>query len=444
MTSEACQPDVLDILAVGCGPFNLGLLALASTVEHLDVLALDAADDMRWHPGLMFDDARLQVNFLADLVSLVEPAHPLSFLSYLKDADRMYPFYIRERFHMSRKEYEAYLRWAVGKLDTIRFRHRVERVIWDDHGDVFRVLVHGPEGQIAFRARHLVLGVGTEPWMPDFLQGLPADRCLHTSEFLHRQQDVARARRVTVVGSGQSGGEVVLDLLRRDPEAKRGLAWLTRTESFAPLDYTKLVLEMTTPAYVAYFHGLPEATRDDLVRRQWRHYKGVSTDTLEEIHDQLYARSVEHGTAAVDFRCGVAIEDADVAAGVVLHCHHRDEDRRFLHETDLVVAATGYKHRPMPFLAPVEHMLVRDEAGRLDLCLDHSVKSDTVGHRIFVVNADLHTHGVAAPDLGICAWRNATILNQVAGREVFRLPRNTAFTTFPAEEAAAVSEELAC
>jgi lysine N6-hydroxylase len=58
------------------------------------------------------------------------------------------------------------------------------------------------------------------------------------------------------------------------------------------------------------------------------------------------------------------------------------------------------------------------------------VASDALEGRLFVANADLHSHGVAAPDLGIGAIRNATILNSVAGREVYRLPKSTAFTSF--------------
>ncbi len=65
--------------------------------------------------------------------------------------------------------------------------------------------------------------------------------------------------------------------------------------------------------------------------------------------------------------------------------------------------------------------------------LDHSIELDpAVSGRVFVANADLHSHGVAAPDLGIGAYRNATILNAVTGREVYRLPKNTAFTSFAA------------
>jgi lysine N6-hydroxylase len=416
---------VHDIVAIGCGPFNLGLAALAHTVD-VDVLVLDERPELRWHPGLMFDDALLQVSFLADLVTLVDPTHPLSFLAYLRDADRMYPFYVREQFQPTRREYQDYLRWAVSRVDSVRFGHRVRAVRWDG---VFEVDVRRADGdEFRCTARNLVLGVGTEPFVPPTLAGLPAERLLHSGEYLHRQSDVDAAGRVTVVGSGQSGAEVVLDLLRRNA----AVSWLTRTESFTPLDYTKLVLEMTTPAYVRYFHGLPQATRDALVAQQWRHYKGISAETLEQIHDVLYRREFEPDGAPVELRNAVAVEGSWVDGdGVVLECVQSDTGRRFEHRTDVVVAATGYRHPEPHFLQPLEPLLRRDDRGRYRVRLDHSVELDpSVSGQIFVANADLHSHGVAAPDLGIGAYRNATILNTVAGRELYRLPKNTAFTTF--------------
>ncbi|MDI5788726.1 hypothetical protein PO124_10905 [Bacillus licheniformis] len=38
---------------------------------------------------------------------------------------------------------------------------------------------------------------------------------------------------------------------------------------------------------------------------------------------------------------------------------------------------------------------------------------------IFYSNGELHTHGVGAPDLGLGAYRNSVIINQLAGREVY-------------------------
>jgi lysine N6-hydroxylase len=59
------------------------------------------------------------------------------------------------------------------------------------------------------------------------------------------------------------------------------------------------------------------------------------------------------------------------------------------------------------------------------MVLDPSVQGS-----VYVQNAERHTHGVGAPDLGLAAWRSAVILNSLMGREVYPLPRRTAFTTF--------------
>jgi lysine N6-hydroxylase len=423
-----------DLIAIGCGPFNLGLAALASTLPGLKLAVFEKQPELRWHPGLLFEDAQLQLSFLADLVTLVEPTHPLSFLAYLRDMDRMYAFFIRERFHPTRAEYEHYLRWAASKLSSLHFSRRVESARWDARRQQFVIEAAGTDGarQRAY-ARDLVLGIGSEPYLPDGLRGLPSESCLHSADYLHRHQSLESAAHVTVVGSGQSAAECVLDLLRRNLNGGPAISWLTRARSFAPLDYTKLVLEMTTPEYVRYFHGLPPEVRERLVREQWQHYKGISAETLEQIHDLLYRRELRSELAPVELRCGVSVESAalDARGALLLDCTHHDTGTRFERGTALVVAATGYRARRADFLGPIEPLVRRDALGRYRVCLDYSVELDpTVTGRIFVANAELHTHGVATPDLGIGAYRSATILTTVCGREVYRLPRRTAFTSF--------------
>jgi lysine N6-hydroxylase len=413
-----------DVIAIGCGPFNLGLAALASGTD-LELAVLDSRPEFTWHRGLMFDDAMLQVSFLADLVSLVEPAHHLSFLSYLRDNDRLYQFYVREKFHPTRQEYETYLRWCAAQLESLHFGHHVRSATWN--GSAFELTVERGDAVETFEARHLVVGVGTDPFIPAALSGLPSERFLHSADYLFRRDDLLRAGRVTVVGSGQSGAECTLDLLRANGPA---VSWLTRTPAFTPLDYSKLVLEMTTPSYVDYFHALDEPARDRLVKDQWRHYKGISSETLEAIHEVLYARDVS--SAPVELQVGVSVVSAVTRAdGIELTMHHTDSGKTFQHLADVVVAATGYRNRALPFLTSLDDQIRRDAAGRWIINRNHSVQTtDELAGRIFVANADLHSHGVAAPDLGIGAIRNATILNSIAGREVFRLPKSTAFTTF--------------
>jgi lysine N6-hydroxylase len=433
--SRAKDVDAMhDVVAIGCGPFNLGLAALASRIEGLDLAAFEARPELLWHPGLMFDDAMFQLSFLADLVTLVDPTHPLSFLAYLRDVDRLYPFFIREEFHPTRREYEDYLRWVVSKLSVLRFSHRVESVHWDDGRSRFAVQVARTNGdRVCVLAKDLVIGIGTEPALPEALAGIPQPKLLHSADYLNRRLDVERAQHVTVIGSGQSAAEIVLDLLRRNLEGGPAFTWVTRTRSFAPLDYSKLVLEMTTPAYIRYFHNLPQDVKDRLNVEQWQHYKGISTKTLDQIHDLLYQRELKAGLASVELRCGVAVESAALRSSgdVALVCRQTDTGAVFEQATSLVVSATGYRERRPSFLGPIESLLQRDPQGRYRVRLDYSVELDeSVSGKIFVANAELHSHGVATPDLGVCAYRNATILNAITGREVYRLPRRTAFTSF--------------
>jgi len=428
--------ETVDILAVGCGPFNLGLAALASTVQDTDVVVVDSGDQFRWHPGLMFDDAKLQVSFLSDLVSLVDPTHPLSFLGYLADVDRLYPFLVREQFFPTRREYEAYLLWVVDRLPSLRFGTTVEEIRWDDERDLFEVSVTAGGVNSVIRAGHVVVGVGTEPAIPTEL-ATTSPALVHSSRYLYHQDTAHAAGAVTVVGSGQSGAEIVVDLLEANLRGGPTVQWWTRTPWFAPLDFTRLSLEMTTPGYMDYFHSLPEATRDEVRAGHWQFHKGISTDTLDRLHDLLYRRQLKEKLAPVRLRNGVAVEGIEEQPDGRLRIRgrHSDTGAPLSHTADLVIAATGYRPRRQDFLAPLDSRIRRDSRGRPIIRADHAVETDdALTDRLFVANADAHSHGVSAPNLDIGAVRNAKILNAVRGREVYRLQRNTAFTTFGVTE----------
>ncbi len=112
---------IYDIIGIGIGPFNLGLAALLEPVESISALFLDQAEGFDWHPGLMLDNATLQVPFMADLVTMADPKSKYSFLNFLKETDRLYKFYIREDFFILRKEYNLYCQWAADQLQSCLF-----------------------------------------------------------------------------------------------------------------------------------------------------------------------------------------------------------------------------------------------------------------------------------------------------------------------------------
>ena len=115
-----------DLVGIGIGPFNLSLAALAQPLTALDAVFYEQRPAFGWHPGLLIDGATIQVPFLADLVTLADPASPWSFLNYLKTRERLFPFYFAEKFHIQRAEYDAYCRWVSERLPGLHFGHQVD------------------------------------------------------------------------------------------------------------------------------------------------------------------------------------------------------------------------------------------------------------------------------------------------------------------------------
>lgn len=415
-----------DFVGIGLGPFNLGLAALTEPVPDLDGVFLEARGCFDWHPGMMLPDATLQVPFLADLVTMADPTSPYSFLSFLKQTGRLYPFYIRESFHPLRREYNQYCRWVADRLSSVRFGRAVERV---EHDGRTYVVTCG-NGEI-YRAPRLVLGTGTTPYVPDALAavtGAGEGPAVHSAHYLDARATLQAQRSITIVGSGQSAAEICLDLLDGIDEHGYELTWVTRSPRFFPMEYTKLTLEMTSPEYTRYFQTLPDPVRAGLLREQRHLYKGISGDLVDAIYDRLYARSVSGGTA-ITLLTAAEVVDARVDGGrYLLGLSHTESGESYRIRTDALVLATGYRAAVPEFLRPVRHRIRWDGRGRYAASQTYAV--DLTGQEIFVQNGEEHTHGFVAPDLGMGAYRNSVIVRELAGREVYPVEERVAFQEF--------------
>lgn len=428
MSATTTSGTVHDFVAIGLGPFNLGLACLADPVDDLDGVVLEARDGFSWHPGMMLDDATLQVPFMADLVTMADPTSRFSFLAFLKATGRLYPFYIRESFYPLRAEYDAYCRWAADQLPGVRFGRRVEHVTFDAADDVYVVRARTGQGTETYRTRRLVLGTGTTPHVPDAVQGLDGP-VLHSADYLDRKAWLQQQDSITIVGSGQSAAEVYRDLL--DGVGPYRLTWLTRSPRFFPMEYTKLTLEMTSPEYTRYFHELPIEQRARLGQDHKQLYKGISGDLVDDIFDTLYRLSVG-GPVATELRAGVALTAATwdpTDERYRLDLEHVETATPFSLDTAGLVLATGYRPLVPGFVEPIRDRLRWDARGRYDVSLGYTIDDE---ERVFVQNAEEHTHGLVAPDLGMGAFRSATIINAMCGREVYAVEENIAFQTFGA------------
>jgi lysine N6-hydroxylase len=414
-----------DFVGIGLGPFNLGLACLTEPIDELDGVFLESKPDFEWHAGMFLDGAHLQTPFMSDLVTLADPTSPYSFLNYLKEKGRLYSFYIRENFYPLRVEYDDYCRWAANKLSSVRFSTTVTDVTYEDE----LYVVH-TEGGDTYRARHLVLGTGTVPFVPEACRGLDGD-FFHNAHYMHRKAELQAKKSITIVGSGQSAAEIYYELLAEIDVHGYQLNWVTRSPRFFPLEYTKLTLEMTSPDYIDYFRALPEETRYRLEKQQKGLFKGINSELIDSIFDLLYQKNVSLGGRPVPTRLltNSSLNTATYEDGLyTLGLRQEEQAKDFEIQTEGLVLATGYHYQPPAFLDPIRDRIRRDSHGRFDVARNYAI--DTTGRGIFLQNAGVHTHSITSPDLGMGAYRNSCIIRELLGTEYYPVEKTIAFQEF--------------
>lgn len=423
MTARPEAPETTyDFVGVGLGPFNLGLACLTEPIAELNGVFLESKPDFEWHAGMFLDGAHLQTPFMSDLVTLADPTSPYSFLNYLKEKGRLYSFYIRENFYPLRVEYDDYCRWAASKLSSIRFSTTVTEVTYENELYVVRTT----DGD-TYRARRLVLGTGTPPYIPDACRGLAGD-FIHNSRYVQNRAELTKKKSITLVGSGQSAAEIYYDLLGEIDVHGYQLNWVTRSPRFFPLEYTKLTLEMTSPEYIDYFRALPEATRYRLTAEQKGLFKGIDGDLINEIFDLLYQKNLG-GPVPTRLLTNSALTDARYQDGTyTLAFRQEEQGEDFELRSDGLILATGYKYVEPEFLKPVRDRLRYDAQGNFDVARNYAI--DVTGQGVFLQNAGVHTHSITSPDLGMGAYRNSYIIRELLGREYYPVEKTIAFQEF--------------
>ena len=407
----------LGLAGVGVGPFNLSLAALLSPLGDLRWRFFERRPSFEWQAGMMLPGTRMQTSFLKDLVTPVDPTNRYGFLSYLVQKGRFYRFLNAEFSRVRRVEFADYMRWVAEQIPQLEFGAEVRDVVFD--GDAF---VLGFEHRAPVRSRHLVLGTGASPLVPAWAEHHLGGTCFHSGGYMRSDLSLI-GQRVLVVGGGQSGAEVFLDVCSGRRGQPSHVTWVSRRPNLEPLDETAFVNEYFTPDYVAQFHRLPEARRAALVESQKLAGDGVSPHTLTELSQLLYEndflRSERHNFRILTQR---EVRDMQRGGGAFRVEMHNGFDHT--HESlvaDVVVLATGYRYKLPACLAGISKLLDRDRNGHLRLIEDYrAVWAGPERNRIYVQNGGRYSHGIPDPQLSLAAWRAAVIVNSVAGRELYR------------------------
>ena len=464
---------MLDIIGIGVGPFNLSLAALLTKTD-VTAKFFEQKAEFNWHKSMILPSTTLQVPFMADLVTLIDPTSPYSFLNYLHTQHRLLKFYFLEEFKIYRKEYNHYCQWVAEQLDSLSFDAAVIDVVFDDTNDGFVVTVSEQGTQNTYHAKNLVIGTGTQATLPPSLQDVAKqapNRCMHTAHFadnfdldslnasslnLNSTKTKGKLTKILVLGSGQSSAEVYRTLFDKqfdgddsaNDDPKFQLDWMTRSAGFFPMEYSPLGLEHFSPAYTDYFYDLDSVIKPQVTAKQDLLYKGMGFETIRDIYHRLYERSITnqdlHSTLlsnceVVEATLTTMLEVTEPTDTIKLVGRQREQNQDFTAEYDCVIAGTGYRYGLPECLNTLLPSIAHDEFEQPIIDRDYTLKyvltdqkDNATDGKIFVQNQEVHTHGVGAPDLGLGAYRAGCIVNQLTGEQTYDTDALKVFQNFGA------------
>ncbi|MEI8595574.1 lysine N(6)-hydroxylase/L-ornithine N(5)-oxygenase family protein [Photobacterium sp. Hal280] len=405
----------LDLAGVGVGPFNLSVAALIDSKTELNACFFEGRESFSWHPGLLLDNTNMQTMFLKDLVTAVDPQNPYSFLSYLVDQKKFYRFLSAELSCISRHEFSDYLAWTAHQLSNVMFSSRVENIEYT--GEAFEIETNNG----SYLAKNLCIGTGKVPFIPDCAKPHISDKVFHAAEMGLRDRDFT-GKRVMVVGGGQSGADIFLNVLNGKWGKAKSLDWLSRRSNFQPLDEAAFTNEFFTPEYVETFLDLDPSVKQSEIDAQKLTSDGVTQAALLAIYRELYYRfdvlKEDKWVRLLPHRTVSAVDNQP--GGFSIQSLNALSQQVEAHEADIIILATGFSSPYPQCLKSILPLLELDEKGRYGMMPNFELKwKGSADNKIFAVNAGMHSHGIAEPQLSLMAWRSARIINQLCQKSVF-------------------------
>lgn len=417
----------LDLVGIGFGPANLSLAITNREAGYpLNCRYIDSKNGFSWHPGMLLSTSRLQVAFLKDLVTIVNPKSHYTFVNYLHEQNRLNEFINLRTFYPTRIEYDRYYRWVAQQFrEEVDYQSRVTRISPVEQNGRIRSLMleitskNNPQ-QEYIETKGISVALGGEPRVPKSLTTSIDNGICHSGDTLHmlnRQfNDIRRAYRFVVVGSGQTAADVFYYLINTYPNADITLA--TRGFGIKPQDDTHMVNELFFPEAVDMWYDMPEPLKSQMMERHKDvTHSAADIDLLEPIYDALYTDRVTQANRLHQRRFHELVSASVCDHEVHLTFDELTRGDRIDLSADGVILATGYdRSTPLPLLSELEPWLHQNDTGYV-IDREYAIASDeSFEPRIYVPGYSEQTHGFTETLLSILPVRSQEILHDAHTR----------------------------
>jgi L-ornithine N5-oxygenase len=422
--------DVLDIIGIGFGPSNLGLAIAVD--EHnraggppLSATFIERQPTFGWHRGMLLDDATMQVSFLKDLVTMRNPVSDFSFLSYLRERDRLIEFINHKVLFPLRIEFHDYLDWVAERLASYVTYGRtvVDVVPVVDDGTVVAFDVVSDDGSGARttrRGRNVVVAVGLSPSLPPGTTLGP--RIWHNLDLLPRVAAFARdpePRRFVVVGAGQSAAECVAYL--HDEFASAEVCSVYARFGYAPADDSPFANRIFDPDAVDMYFGADEPVKRMLFDyHRNTNYSVVDGELIEELYRREYQERVKGARRLRMMNASRVVEVDDSGDTLKVSVQAMPTGEVEILDTDVLVYATGYRPGDaVRLLGRAGDLVERRPDGAPTVHRDYRLGLQAPSlASVYVQGGTEHSHGISSSLLSNVAIRTGEIVESVAGRRM--------------------------
>lgn len=410
---------IYDLIGIGFGPSNIALaIALEEQKQvghHTESFFIEKQPSFAWHANMMLDNAHMQVSFLKDLVTMRNPASHFTFINYLHQKNRLQDFINLKTFFPSRREFNDYLAWAAAHFDhCCAYGEEVIEVLPEKLGDevsLLRVRSRDHTQTVHERlTRSLVISIGGHPRIPDCFTSLKGDtRVFHSNHYLKEITQHKHAKKIAVVGAGQSASEIFMDLHHRSDTTQIDL--IMRARSIKPSDDSPFVNEIFNTDFTDYVFNSSEQERSKILDEFWHtNYAAPDLVLIEQIFNVFYQQKVS-GVERHRFLRRHAVKKAIAQPkGIQFILQDLNTNQERIVAYDAVVLATGYHRDHYKSLLASLMPYVKD------LRVDRQYRVCGTPHfkpAIFLQGACEASHGLSDTLLSVTAVRTNEIAQAV-------------------------------
>lgn len=343
--------QIHDVIGIGFGPSNI---ALAITLEEkkqegydVDSFFIEKQPSFAWHANMMLNNTHMQISFLKDLATMRNPSSHFTFINYLHQKQRLQDFINLKTFFPSRHEFNDYLAWAAAHFnDRCAYGEEVFEVLPERHKDevnLLRIRSRDSRNVVHERlARNLIVSVGGTPNIPECFRPLKDEsRIFHSNNYLREIALHASAKKIAVVGAGQSGAEIFMDLHDRPGTPQVDL--IMRARAIKPSDDSPFVNEIFNTDFTDFVFSRSDQERGSLLNEYWHtNYAAPDLVLIEQIFNVFYQQRVT-GDARHRFLRRHEVTDAvALPDGIQLTLRNLNANCEHVAIYDAVVLATGY------------------------------------------------------------------------------------------------------